>query len=390
MATESPLALALAQTIRDQIATGIMPEGRPLPSERVLSEKFAVSRAIIRQVVAILAAQGLLSVQPNCRPVVTPRGSSDTTSSTKVGHVSVWLWPVVDDYAVSSIFRGIQKGLYGTSFRILAATAAHTDWEQVLIDEQSFLRDCCSDSSCVGAIMWLLGGARSLPLLKESRMRNLPFVFVDRKPPIGFEADFVGTDNHRSAQHIIEHLISLGHRRIACLTNSDDVSSVWERLAGYRRALADARLPYDERLVTQFEICPGETDSAAMDRMVEHLLALPDPPTAVFAINDTTALLLIERLESQGYSVPGQISVAGFDGLLRWVPGGGRLTTADQDYSRIGELAAELLKERIGMPVPSTYRHVLLDAPMRVHGSTGPVGGDNDQGLTANKQVEIP
>ena len=96
------------------------------------------------------------------------------------------------------------------------------------------------------------------------------------------------------------------------------------------------------------------------------------PPTAIFAVNDHIALQVCDALRERKIAIPYQMSVIGFDGLLRWVPGGGYLTTSLQDFERIGRLAAELVYHRMGFGTADACRHILLDAPLLVRGTTAP------------------
>ena len=92
----------------------------------------------------------------------------------------------------------------------------------------------------------------------------------------------------------------------------------------------------------------------------------------MFGVNDTIAHLLLEAFRSLDVAVPGEMSVVGFDGLLHWVPNGGPLTTATQNFSAMGECAGEALLSRLSGRSPSSYRHILLDAPLSYGASTGP------------------
>jgi LacI family transcriptional regulator len=250
------------------------------------------------------------------------------------------------------------------------ATAAHGTWDEVLESEARFLRGLAVDDQIDGAILWYLGGERNLPALLEAQHHGVRFVFVDRKPPEGIEADFVGTENVTAARAVAAHLLDLGHRRIAFVSNIDPASSVVEREEGYRRAFEDAGRVPDSDLRLVYDQTDDETEKVAARRTAEAILAMSPRPTAVFAVNDIIGFGLFEAFRDLGLHVPEDISIVGFDGLLRWVPGGGHISTAVQNFTRIGELAAEILFNRIRTPGTVTYRHVLLDAPLSLRGST--------------------
>jgi len=359
------MAASAAASIRIHIEDGTFEAGKPLPSERALSERYGVSRALVREAVGLLNSQGVIHSEPNCRPIVRSK-------PIRAGrHLGVWLWPQAEDYMAASIFRGVQRGVNGSDLKLVVASTPDGPWDAVVEAERKFLEEMARDEHAAGAVIWYLGGEKNMDALEAVRETGLPIIFVDRKPPEGIEGDYVGTDNSRSAYRGVSYLLQLGHRRVACVTNSDHASSVAERIQGYRRALSDARLPFDEDLF--IEMSPGEGMwSAYAEQTIDSLMGLPDRPTAVFVINDVTALFLVEAARARGFRVPEDLAIMGFDGILDWVPGGGPITTLVQDFARIGEIAVELLLERFDRPHSPIYRHVLIDAPLSTRGSTSP------------------
>jgi LacI family transcriptional regulator, galactose operon repressor len=167
--------------------------------------------------------------------------------------------------------------------------------------------------------------------------RSASMVFVDRRPP-GIEADAVVLDNRGSARRAVEHLIGAGHRRIAYLGGASTVHPGKGRLAGYRRALAGAGLPADDRLVRL-----GNHDAAAARDAAVELLAADPAPTAVFADNNRMTVGLLNAIRRTGH----RVAVAGFDDLelaeLLSLP----LTLVTYDPTALGRRAAELLFARI-------------------------------------------
>jgi LacI family transcriptional regulator len=174
------------------------------------------------------------------------------------------------------------------------------------------------------------------PLLKRLRERNVPYASVSpmqRRNAIG-----VTMDEQRAARAIVEHLLALGHRRIAHVIGiADHGASRW-RLAGYREAMAAAGLPEDPALVVQgaFTFCSGV--AAARE-----LFALEQRPTAVFAANDDMATGVMWAAGEYGLKVPHDLSVCGFDDtpLARqlWPA----LTTIQQPSREMGKIAAQQL-----------------------------------------------
>ncbi|MDB5474435.1 MAG: LacI family transcriptional regulator [Devosia sp.] len=109
-------------------------------------------------------------------------------------------------------------------------------------------------------------------------------------------------------QSSTQHLIELGHRRIACITGEPWMQAAQDRLKGYRRALATADIPFDPDLVVE-----GDWSASAGYTASVQLLALKDRPTAIFCQNDRTAIGCYEALKEAGLSIPDDMSVVGYD-----------------------------------------------------------------------------
>ena len=147
----------------------------------------------------------------------------------------------------------------------------------------------------------------------------------------------VSVDNDKCGYLATRYLLELGHRSIGYIGNLPGVSPADERLAGYRRALEEWGIAYDESLVAPGDFYQ-ESGSVAMRRLLDEAV---HKPTAVFAANDLMALGAMEALEQEGLSIPGEISMVGCDDIpnlhLLRVP----LTSVSLPSFEIGRLAAE-------------------------------------------------
>jgi DNA-binding LacI/PurR family transcriptional regulator len=167
---------------------------------------------------------------------------------------------------------------------------------------------------------------------------RIPFVMIDpvAEPPPGVVS--VGAANWHGGVTATEHLISLGHERIAVIAGHRRTMCSAARVAGYRSALAAAGLRHRSEYLRH-----GRFDEAAAGRRMRELLDLPEPPTAVFVCSDRMALGVYEALAERGVRVPDDISVVGFDDLpeSRWaVPA---LTTVRQPLAEMAATALRLL-----------------------------------------------
>lgn len=176
----------------------------------------------------------------------------------------------------------------------------------------------------------------------------------------------VASDNLKGAIVATEHLIGLGHRRIGFLAGRPDLESAQLREQGYRQALAAAGIAVEPELV----LVGGYTaaDAAAPARQ---LLEMDNPPTAIFAANDLSAIETIEVAQGLGLRVPDDVSVVGFDNVPESALIEPSLTTIDQSIQQMGFEAVRLLIGQIEDPSRPPV-HVTLPTELVVRQSSGP------------------
>jgi LacI family transcriptional regulator, galactose operon repressor len=192
---------------------------------------------------------------------------------------------------------------------------------------------------------------------------GFPIVLIDRSLP-GIDCDLVMSDNVAGARRLTEHLIRRGHRRIAHVTDSDDVSTGRERLQGYRDALEAAGMPFDHDLVFRTTV-----DRIGGNRAAQQLLALDELPTAIFSVNNMTAVGVMEALRERGLSVPEDIALVCFDDVEHLAILSPFMTVIDQPAETFGSLGAQLLLERIGGKAGTRSRRIVLQADLVIRHS---------------------
>jgi LacI family transcriptional regulator len=148
----------------------------------------------------------------------------------------------------------------------------------------------------------------------------------------------VHSDNLAGAVTATEYLIGLGHRRIGFLAGRPDLESARLREQGFHQALAGAGIVLDPELVRVGEYAPETTEEPARE-----LLTRADPPTAIFASNDLSAIETMHVAQSLGLSVPGDVSIIGFDNIPESALTEPPLTTIDQSIQQMGREAVQLL-----------------------------------------------
>lgn len=179
---------------------------------------------------------------------------------------------------------------------------------------------------------------------------------------------FVAGDDHQGAVAMTEYLLGLGHRRIAFFTGPRNIRATVDRLAGYRAALEDHGVPYDETLVrhSEWTFDGGYT-------LTKLMMGEVNPPTAIFAGSDEPAFGVLYAAQELGISVPGRLSVCGYNDLgfskNIW-PG---LTTVHQPAEEILELATRLLIDLLKSKPIEPGR--VVPSSLVVRGSTGKIEG---------------
>ena len=199
---------------------------------------------------------------------------------------------------------------------------------------------------------------------------GLPTVVVYSDTPDLDGVPSFGIANREAAAAMVEHLIGLGHRRIAHLAGPEDNNDAEERRRGYADALAAAGIPLDPDLVWR-----GGYSFVAGAKAAQRYFALSDGrPTAIFAASDEMAIGCISALREGGIAVPGGVSVAGFDGIEYSAMYEPALTTMLQPRGELGRLAAEDLVRQLGGVRGARARTTRLPCKLVVRQSVGPVG----------------
>jgi LacI family transcriptional regulator len=172
--------------------------------------------------------------------------------------------------------------------------------------------------------------------------------------------------NREGILSVIAHLLALGHRRIGFISGGQDSVTGRERLASYREALQTAGIAYDPSLVGN-----GNWTQQTSYTVTKELLQLPEPPTAIAASCDASALGVVQAARELGFEIGTEISITGFDNIRMSSSITPPLTTVNQQIYQLGQTSVEMLVKLLtGVPLPE--RHVRLATELVVRQSTGP------------------
>lgn len=206
------------------------------------------------------------------------------------------------------------------------------------------------------------------PALSESNLpgfiQGIPKVFVDHDPGSA-EADCICVDNAAGARLAAEHLTEQGHRRLAVVSGFLGTHAEAARLEGFRAALTGRGIELPEAYIVRGGFDPSEGVKAAA-----LLMALDPRPTAIFASNDMLALGILRGVQAQGYKVPDDVALVGFNDLPFCQFVTPSLTTVVVDKYELGVRAADMLLSRIEQPSLRPQR-VSLSIGLAVRESSG-------------------
>jgi LacI family transcriptional regulator len=257
------------------------------------------------------------------------------------------------------VVRGVEQVAWRAGYHVILC-----DTQGQLERERGYLEDMVAFQ--VEGVLIAPVGDRSRPQLRLLTRNNVPFVLIDRS--IGsFDADLVQGDSVAGARRLVEHLVELGHRRIGMVTETAEVSTARDRVRGYREALEQAGIEPDPELVVE----SSAIDPDAAGEATRQLLALPDPPTAIFAVNNIAVVGVVEAARREGLEIPGDLALVCFDDIehvSRLYP---FLTVMAQPAETYGTIATQLLLDRLGGRIAQRRRIVVLPPDFIVRKSSG-------------------
>lgn len=296
---------------------------------------------------------------------------------TKRSSVIGALIPDIANPFFALMFRGIEDALAERDFSVILA---NTDDDAAREDRSVAM---LQGRQVDGLI--LATARRHDPTIERLVTERIPLVLVNRHtepitPNAVVPADYAG------AMTAVAHLVGLGHRRIAHIAGSDEMSTGATRRSGYCDALARHNIPFDpELLVVGSYREPG--GYAAMRRLLE----LPEPPTAVFAVNDLAAAGAIRAIREAGLDVPRDLSIVGFNDLSTVAATAPSLTTLQLLVHAMGIAAAERLLAQI-LDGTTLTEPAILPVTLIVRDSTAPASGRSrwpSPRRTATREVEV-
>lgn len=266
------------------------------------------------------------------------------------------LIPEIDNQFYPTIIKGLEQRAHNLGYSMILGLTSNN-----LLRENSYLE--IVNSRRADGMIVLDGGLDNL--IERGIKFNVPTVQV--LECLGGESlPTVRIDDRQVAALVVEHLVGLGHRRIAHISGSSNSLVATERIAGFQHAMAAAGCHVHSELIVN----GGYTHDGGATAMLR-LLDMNEPPTAVFCANDASAMGAIRACRTRGLRVPQDISIVGVDDIDEAATNDPPLTTIHQPRYEIGVMAMDLLA---GLIETSNWKQkpVLVPINLIERGSTAP------------------
>ena len=338
-----PLYYQIKNDIFKDIESGKYFPGERLPAERVLAEKYGVTRMTIRQAIKFLVEQGFLKVRHGSGTYVSDRKHSISQNDNKIIGVLV---PDIQRGIMIDLIRGIEDEAIKAGYNTIICNTDNL-WDKANVYVNQLIANGIKGAIFV-PVQDIENGEKkeenNRQIIEKFYNNNTPVVLVDHDCK-KVSADLIVSDNFSGGYEMTKHLINKGHRRIAVVYDFEE-TSILDRISGYKKALRDNDIEFDPNLIQKIkEYGFTESFSELIKLIVGELNA-----TAIFAMNDLLAADVYYHTSKLKIDIPKDVSVVGYDDLpfsaLLETP----LTTIHQPLYQMGRESFKLLLEQLLHP----------------------------------------
>lgn len=347
----------LMEQLQSAILSGSIRPGEKLPSENALAKQYDLSRHTVRKALAILEREGFVEAFHG-KGTFCAEKMRHTTKSWNIAVVTTY----ITDYIFPRLIQGMDNVFSENGYSIILKNTGNSRQKEARCLEELLKKDI--DGLIIEPSKSQLS-CRHRELYEALEQHHLPYVFIQGIYTEMLDRPHILMDDAKGGYLVTSYLLRLGHRRIAGCFKADDVQGL-ERHKGYVQALQEAGVPYDPDLVVWFHTEDRRTKPSQMIRVMYEKKMLPD---GIVCYNDQIAVQVMETLEDLGIQIPEDISVTGYDNSLYARRGNG-ITTIAHPQERLGEMAAELLLEKLnGVPEEESRVERLIEPELIIRGS---------------------
>ncbi len=362
MARKPPVYDTVKQQLKARIESGEWISGQRMPSEYELVEKLGIGRHRARQALRELEVEGYIVRKQGSGSYVVP--ASDRTTAVNVAGrdaVAMFFPRYVCRYS-RQVVDGFMRHMSDAGRRIIMYNVCSDE-----ASERESLR-AIVDSGVAGLVAWVdhdTPAARKL--LASLAKRQFPIVLADRYLP-GVEIDHVVSSNDDIGYRLTRALLENGHRRIAFAGHRENVSSIADRFAGYRRALREAGIADEQKSGNGHSnhslFLDVERVMDFPEQAVKDVMALHDSPTAFVCVNDAFAEKVYQELLRLGYTVPGDVELAAVNDEHPLDTDEIPMVHIAQSAHEVGAQSAQVLLARILNPGRAIERRAIQAGPL--------------------------
>ena len=330
----APKYCFVADTLRQEIASGQYSENQMLPTEQLLCQRFQSSRQTIRRALSLLEEEQLITRRQGSGSRLRETSQGEGLSGRSVAVMTTY----ISDY----IFPGLLQGMEGVLAANGSAPFLYATQNQVAT-ERKILQTLLIRKDLDGILVE--GSKTALPnpnldLYHKLLDQGVRLVFINAFYPELSYIPSVIADDYGGGRLLVEHLHRKGHQRIAGIFKSDDRQGP-QRYAGFAEALRDLSLPMEDSQLFWYNT--ESRKSFHSDAFVDAVLESLRGCSAIVCYNDEIALRIVSRLRRKGVAVPGEIAVVSFDNSQYSELAPVRITSLSHGERNLGELAATLL-----------------------------------------------
>ncbi|WP_179009001.1 LacI family DNA-binding transcriptional regulator [Winogradskyella forsetii] len=259
--------------------------------------------------------------------------------------------PRMDSNFFASVIRGIEEELYPKGYHVIVCQTH--DQEKLETGNIMSLINAQVD----GILMSISNSKTKNQIFNSLSQKRVPLIFFDRKRNISGVSS-VTIDDYNGAYQATKHLIEQGCKRIAHLSNNRALEIFKNRYLGYKQALLDHGLEFDESLVIE---TISKVDEGR--KVLKQLLTMDSPPDAIFSASDFTALGAIQEIKAQGLKIPEDISVVGFSNepFTRFMELS--ISSVDQSPIEMGRIAAKVFLDEVDVNIKTKKQQQIVLHP---------------------------
>ena len=326
---------SLMQELKEKILSGRIRAGEKLPSENQLSAQYGLSRHTVRKALSILENEGYVTAYHGRGTFCSERMIQRHNSK----HIAV-VTTYISDYIFPRLIQGMDRVLTANGYSIILKNTGNSRTNEAKVLQE--LLDKPIDGLIIEPSKSQIL-CRHLNLYQMLDQYEIPYVFIQGSYPQMMDRPHILMDDCKGGYLLTKYLLGTGHRKIVGVFKADDSQGA-QRHLGYARALNEAGISYDPEMVIWFHTEDRKQKPGLMMRL---FLEAKREFDAVVCYNDQIAILVIRALREQGVRIPEDVSVTGYDNSAMAGSGEIGLTTIAHPQEKLGEMAAELILEKI-------------------------------------------